>query len=301
VILITTKRGKSGKARIAYDGWSGWSQPVRLFEMMNANEYMELKNEGRANAGQPDAFLPSYDNNGNLIDTDWYDYVYRTGFSHSHNVSVSGGSEATTYYTSLGYTDQQGMIKKNEFSRYIGRLNLDHKVFERFRVGLSLAYSNSLTEAPNTGSLPGQAFNTGGLGRLPLVLPPNVGPYLNTGGYNVDGAGLGPMNNTVTTSYYNPVVILDNDYFSSEGNQIQGNVYANWEILKGLNLRTAYGIDRLNIEDVGYQSPLGGDGFANRGVARNTVRKNRRWNWQNTIQYDFRLPGEKQRVGAGGR
>jgi TonB-linked SusC/RagA family outer membrane protein len=287
VILITTKRGKSGKARIAYDGWSGWSQPVRLFEMMNASEYMELKNEGRANAAQPEAFFPSYDNSGKLIDTDWYDYVYRTGFSHSHNVSVSGGSEATTYYTSLGYTNQQGMIKQNEFNRYIGRLNLDHKVYDRFRVGLSLAYSNSLTEAPNTGSLPGQAFNTGGLGRLPLVLPPNVGPYLNTGGYNVDGAGLGPMNNTVTTSYYNPVVILDNDYFSSEGNQIQGNVYANWEILKGLNLRTSYGIDRLNIEDISYQSPLGGDGFANRGVARNTIRKNRRWNWQNTVQYDF--------------
>ena len=175
VILITTKRGTKGKSKINYEGWVGWSNPVRLFDLLNADQYMTIKNEARANNNQAAAFFPTNDANGKPIDTDWYDVVYRTGFSHSHNINFSGGTDLTKYYMSVGYTSQEGMIKNNSFERTVTRLNVDHKVFDNFRVGVNMNYSNSINEAPNTGSLPGQAFNTGGLGRLTLLTAPKVG------------------------------------------------------------------------------------------------------------------------------
>lgn len=289
VILITTKRGSKGKSKITYDGWVGFSEPVRLFDLLNAEQYMTIKNEARANNGQAAAFLPTKDANGNTIDTRWYDYVYQTGFSHSNNLSFSGGSELTTYYMSLGYTKQEGMLKKNEFERTVAKVNIDHKVYENFKVGVDLNYSNSLSSSPNSGSLPGQAFATGGLGRLPLVTAPNVGPYLLDGSYSTDGANIGRMSNTEQSGFYNPVIILDKDRFISDGNQIVGSVFANWEVIKGLSLRTSYSINRLYIEDESYQSPLNGDGFSPGGSATKIYRKNQRWNWQNTIQYDFKV------------
>jgi len=289
VILVTTKRGSKGKSRINYDGWAGWSEPVRLFDLLNAEQYMTVKNEARRNNGQADAFFPTTDANGNTIDTDWYKYVYRTGFSHSHNLNFSGGTELTNYFTSVGYTSQEGMLRNNTFERTVARLNVDHKVYNNFKVGMSLNYANSLSEAPSSGSLPGQAFSTGGMGRLPLVTAPNVGPYLNSGAYSVDGANIGKMSNTEQSGFYNPVIMLDKDYFITNGSQIQGSVFANWEIVKGLNVRTLYGIDRFTIEDKGYQNAQNGDGFSAAGSATNTNRQLKRWNWQNTIQYDVNL------------
>lgn len=289
VILVTTKRGSKGKSKVSYDGWVGWTKPFRLFDLLNADQYMTIKNEARRNAGQADAFFPAQDANGKNIDTDWYKYVYRTGVSHSHNLNFQGGTDKTNYFMSVGYTKQEGMLKKNSFERTVTRLNVDHKVYDNFKVGLSMNYSNSISSAPNSGSLPGQAFNSGGLGRLPLVTAPNVGPYLNNGAYSLDGANIGKMNNTEQSGFYNPVVVLDHDYFTSNGGQIQGSVFANWEAVKGLNIRTMYGIDRLTLEDKGYQSPINGDGFTNKGSATNTNRTNKRWTWQNTIQYDLNL------------
>lgn len=289
VVLVTTKRGASGKAKISYDAWAGWTSSYRLFNLLNAQQYMDIKNEALANAGQPQGFFPTNDANGKMIDTDWYKYVYRTGFSHSNSLSVSGGNESTTYYTSVSYTSQDGMLKQNTFDRIQLRANLDQKVFKNFSIGTNFSFTNSNTSAPNTGSLPGQAFNTGGLGRLPLVTAPNVGPYLNDGSYNISGSLIGTMNNLQQSGFYNPVVILDKDYFKSIGNEIQANAYAKWDIIKGLTVKTLYGIDRLYIENRSYQNPLNGDGFANGGAATNTYSTNDRWNWQNTIQYDFSL------------
>jgi TonB-linked SusC/RagA family outer membrane protein len=289
VLLITTKRGTKGKSKINYDGWVGWTQPVRLFNLLNAQQYMDVKNEARANNGQAAAFFPTNDANGNMIDTDWYKAVYQTGFSHSHSLNYSGGTDNTTYFMSVGYTAQEGMLKKNTFDRTVARVNLDQKIAERIHVGANFSYANSVNAAPNTGSIPGQAFNTGGLGRLPLVTAPNVGAYNADGTYSTDGGNIGKMSNTEQSGFYNPVIVLDNDYFTSTGNQINGTVYASAEVVKGLTLKTSYAINNFTIEDKSYQSPLNGDGFTPKGSVTNTQRTNKRWDWQNTAQYDLNL------------
>ncbi len=77
VILITTKKGKEGRAQVSYDGWAGATQPFRLFNMLNAQEFMTIKNEAARNAGLPDQFFPTLNPDGSIVDTDWYDYTGR--------------------------------------------------------------------------------------------------------------------------------------------------------------------------------------------------------------------------------
>ncbi|HEX8503784.1 MAG TPA: SusC/RagA family TonB-linked outer membrane protein, partial [Hymenobacter sp.] len=311
VILITTKRGRKGQApRLSFDNWVGVTQPVRLLKVLGAQDYVTIKNEAvrnlnanRVRLGEPgtnvEGFKIGQDANGNNIDTDWYDYVYRTGISSNHSLNFSGGTDRTTYFTSVNYTKQRGMLENNEFRRYGARLNVDHKLFDRVTVGTNISYSNNRNDSPNSGSVGDAAFGTGGLGRLPLVLQPNVAPFNPDGTPNTSGAGLGagPNINPTTNAplvgnYYNPVVELANNYFTSESNQIQGSLFANWEVLKGLNLRTQYGIDNITFEDRSFLTPIAGDGFSTQGSASNFLRTNKRWNWQNTLQYD-RTFGEK--------
>ncbi|UOR04249.1 TonB-dependent receptor [Hymenobacter aerilatus] len=311
VILVTTKRGKKGQSKVSLDSWSGWTKPVRLYDVLGAEDYMTIKNEAVRNlnanqleaalaAGrtpppvQTEGFRPSYDANGNLIDTKWYDYIYRTGFSTSNTINFSGGTEKTSFYASVGYTKQKGMLENNDFKRTSARVNVDHKVYKNFTVGARIGYSNNYNSAPNSGSLSGSAFSVAGLGRAPLVLPPNIPAYNADGSPAINGANVGPganinpapPNSALVPSYFNPVVDLNYNYFTSESNQIQGSVYANWEILKGLNVRTNYGIDNLGFEDKLFYTALAGDGFSTGGNATNYYRTNKRWNWQNTAQYD---------------
>ncbi len=101
VLLITTKRGKQGRARVNYDGWVGWTKAFNLLDLLNAEEYTTIKNEGLTNLGTPPnnttrGFYTQQDANGKTIDTRWYDYVYRTGMQQNHSVNVSGASDKTS-------------------------------------------------------------------------------------------------------------------------------------------------------------------------------------------------------------
>ncbi|MCC6463410.1 MAG: TonB-dependent receptor [Saprospiraceae bacterium] len=299
VVLITTKRGQKGKTKVSYDAWAGWTSPTRVPDVLNAQQYVEVKNEAAANAGLagPQFFLDSI--NGNLIDTRWADYIYRTGFSHNHGLSFSGGTDQTTYYLSLGYTEQEGMLVGNDFKRLSSRLNLDHKLSKRIKIGGSIGYSNNENLGPNSGSLPGQAFNTSGGGRLAFVTAPIIDPYLydangvrlpGTAGYNsASNNQPGRGKNKQQTGFVNPVPILDLNEHTSEANQIQTTVYGQLELLKGLNLKTQYGIDNIRVENVTFWTPIHGDGFGQSGLAANTNIDYRRWNWQNLLSYDVTL------------
>ncbi len=217
VVYITTKKGRSGKARVSYNGSVGWTNVYGLPDILNAREYTDYKNMAAANnpgvnSTNPSAsgythFATATDANGKMIDTKWYDHIYRQGFSQDHNINVSGGNDATNYYFSAGYTDQEGIIKKNEFVRKNMLFNVDSRVNKVLTVGGKISYANiSNFAASPSGSLSGEAFGTAGLGRIPLVTAPNVSPYNNNGSYNITPSNVvGPMNNSVTIGFYNPV------------------------------------------------------------------------------------------------
>jgi TonB-linked SusC/RagA family outer membrane protein len=292
VVLISTKRGQQGKTRVNYDGWASWTSPARLPELLNAQEYVTIKNEAIVNSNQlsntnlaPQFFLDTL--NGQVVDTDWYDFVYRTGFSQNHALSFSGGTEKTNYFLSMGYTNQQGMIVANDFERRSFRLNLDHKMGKFLNIGATAGYSGNINRAPNTGSLAGQAFSTAGLGRVPLITAPNVSPFTATGAYNIRSDNtIGRGRNLVQSGFYNPAPIIDLNRGISQSGQIQASVYAQANLAKGLAFRSQYGLDQLNTEDNIFYTPIHGDGFGQAGFAQNLYRRTDRWNWTNTIQYD---------------
>ncbi|WP_338875084.1 TonB-dependent receptor [Spirosoma sp. SC4-14] len=296
VVFITTKRGKSGTVKVNYDGWVGFSNAYRLPSLLNAQEYINFKTQAVAN--NPSASAIKYnqvnDANGNPVDTKWYDQVYRQGVSQNHNVNISGGSDKTNYYFSVGYTNQQGILKKNDFQRINTLFNMDSKLGKMFTVGGKIAYSNEKNlAATSSGSLYGEAFNTGGLGRLAIVLPPIISPYKNDGSYNINGSAIGSSNisGISSLSYYNPVVLLDNNRSNSESNHIQSNIYAQFKPLDWITLRSTYGIDYLLINNDLFWTPISGDGYSYGGYGTASAGTYKTWVWTNTAQFDKTFAG----------
>lgn len=298
VLLITTKKGKSGRSRVSLDSWVGFTNVQRLPQVLDAFQYTEYKNEALKNAGlyndnPADAIADRYfaltpGPDGQPINTNWADYIYRQGLQHSNTISVSGANEATSYYFSAGYSDQQGIIKRNDFKRISALMNIDHKAGKFFGVGGKVQYSNEKNlAAVSSGSL-GDAFATAGLGRVVLVTAPNISPYNNDGSYNYSGALIGVMGNKEgQVGFNNPVIQLDQNRNNSEANHLIGNIYAQIKPLSWITLRSTFGIDYIFVDNEVYFSPISGEGFSSNGSASSFFSKNKRYVWSNTAQFDY--------------
>ncbi len=295
VVFVTTKRGRAGKPRVTYDGNVSWSEAYRLPKVLDAFQYTDFKNMAVANnPGQlsslgANPFKLTNGPDGNPINTNWYNYVYRKGLSQNHTLSVSGGSDNTTYYLSAGYSNQQGIIRKNDFIRSNILFNLDSRISNIFSYGGKISFSNEQNFAATTsGSLSGEAYNTGGLARLAIVNAPNVSPYNNDGSYNIGAAYIGSMNNALPqVGFYNPVPILDMNRSNSETNHIQSNVYLQLKPVPWLTLRSQYGIDYLLVDNDLFWNPIHGDGQSYNGYATSNFGKYKRWVWDNTAQVEY--------------
>ncbi|MGN6495374.1 MAG: TonB-dependent receptor [Agriterribacter sp.] len=141
VIIITTKRGKSGKAQISYNGYVGVQKIHNPFDMLNGKQYMTLANELYqeidGQAGQEFGVYTQSQLQSN-VNTDWVKEATRNGVVQSHNIQVQGGNENTKILTSLGYFKQAGVLKNTDYSRVSARVNVDQKVNEFIKSGLTL-------------------------------------------------------------------------------------------------------------------------------------------------------------------
>ncbi len=290
VILITTKRGKTGKTKVSYDGSFGYTEPFNVFDVMNAEQYVEHKNKAAEN--NPGSlkfpfFIPTI--NGEPVDTDWADIVYRKGFQHSHAINFSGATPSTTYYLSVGYTDQEGMITNNTYSRKNARLNLEHKLNKYVNLSANIAITNSFNKAPNTGSLEGQSFASSGAARWAFMLPSNIGPYNEDGSWSLRGASIGSMGQPTNFGPRNPVAVFALNSHTSENDRLLANFSATFEPVKNLIFKTSYGIDNLAVENITFQSGITGDGYNSNGYASNYYNRLKRWTWTNTVNYSYTL------------
>lgn len=259
VLLITTKRGKAGKPRISYEAWGGVSNVVRLPKLLNAEQYIAIKNEAVLNAkilgGNENndkvasaLFFENNNEDGSPVNTQWYDYLYRTGVSQNHNISISGGTQSTTYYFSANYTNQKGFLEANEFKRKAIRFNIDQEVNSWLKLKGSVSYNTSYNKSPYAGSLPGSNFFLVGVARLGIALPPNVPAFNPDGSYNISKTSLntiGMGNNLVVSNFGNPVALLELNRYTSENDRIIGSFGATAKLLKNLDFTTSYAIDRL--------------------------------------------------------
>lgn len=309
VLLITTKRGKAGKTKVSIDSWAGVSNAVRLPDVLNAQQYMDHKNMAIANAlalnpnavgptqrnDKNQSFLPNYDSKGNLIDTDWYNEVYRTGFSQNHNLTVQGGTEKTNYYFSAGFSDQDGFLRANSFQRRSGRLNLDHQATSWLKLSANINFANSQNKSPNSGSYTGGAFATSGLGRIAVAQVPNLPPYNEDGTYNLENNTVGRRNNLLPAQFPNAAALRDLDKNISETNRIISNLGAEIKLHEGLTFKTTYSWDFRTIENIRFWNPFNGDGQSSGGDAYNQQTRSDNWNWINTLQY-LKTFGEKHNL-----
>ena len=274
VMVITTKKGKQGIAKVTYSAFVGVNKTPKLPQLLSAEDYVTIKNEALANNGSAPLFALGKNPDGSTLRTNWYDYMYQTGISHNHNLSVSGGSAATHYFMSANYANQTGFLVKNTFERGGTRFNLDHKLTKSLTIGANVSYTNTLNNNLTSGF--DNAFGLNNLVRMSMVLPPNVSPFNPDGSYNTNAAGLGAGPNSTLTGYYNPLPQLEHDKFTSESKAFIGNIFAELEIVKGLTGKINYSLNDLNTVNMGFSNPYQAGGFAANGSATNTNGVNRR-------------------------
>ena len=281
VVMVTTKKGKAGKAILAYDGYYGMQQVRRTIPMLNAQEFALLVNEARVNAGSPlwfdgstaDKPLPETLAEG----TDWQQEVLRDAPIQNHQLSISGGNEKTRYAISGSYYGQQGIILNSNFNRYTLRANLDADISKKLKIGFTMqsAYTtgrNARTEVDgNTG---------GGVISSALSFSPTFPLYKPDGIYYTN---LGSLNGL---SVDNPLAIANEISTYNKVIRVLANTYLEYKIIEGLSFRTSFGADLQNFKSNFYATRLSQLGSTSNGSGSVSSNQNISWLTENTLNYN---------------
>ncbi|AMJ66261.1 SusC/RagA family TonB-linked outer membrane protein [Hymenobacter sp. PAMC 26628] len=247
VVLITTKRGRAGKATVNFDGYRGVQSVARRLDLLNAEQYAVINNEARIAAGQPIA-LNKLRNPAALRDssTDWQDLLFRRAKIQNYSLSATGGSEKARYALSGTYFQQDGVILGSNFERFTLRANGDVQLSSIFKIGnsISLTHSEDRQITSNNGEY-------GAVQQL-LRIPPTVRAY------RPDGYWYQPNSAMDNFTEENPLAtsLRANQKFTR--NRATTTFYAELEPLKGLRFRTNVGAD-LVFENFNQFSPKGPD------------------------------------------
>lgn len=272
VVLITTKRGKTGKAVISYDGYYGVKQPIENLNLMDGNAFAAYSRIARGHDGDDSSFDSNFlapleiENLQAGRFTNWLDLAIQTGSQQDHQVSVSGGTDKVNYYVSGSFFKEDGYIPGTDFERTAIRVNLESKLTDKLKMGLSATVS--LSERNQMSSTP---FSNS-LGYSPLV-----GPYDEEGNFLAfpnprEGLLSNPLLN------YQPYQYVD----ETRGHRIFANLYAEYQFNDHLKLRVNYGPD-FNLTRRGrYGGML--DGNINSGSINNQM--DFAYTQENILSYD---------------
>jgi TonB-linked SusC/RagA family outer membrane protein len=286
VILINTKKGRSGKANVTYNATFGFSKPLRKFDLLNADQFITIANEKLTNAGLAAAAFKNSEN----TNTDWQDVAMRSRANTMlHSLSLDGGNDRTTYFMSFSFNNNQGIIRTNQARRYGIRMNIEHKVNDWLKVGNNITLSRSEDNDQNNGgnALSGAVANA-------LRALPNVRAFdpANTAfaGYNIksDGSALGRDANTrdIENNYTNLAFVLDNNRYNSTRYRIINNAFAEVRLMKGLSYRLQAAVDYNNGTDFIALDPRHGDGRSSGGIVSNQSLTRNRYVVTNLLTYN---------------
>lgn len=234
VILVSTNRGKVGKTKITYSSRYGVTSATRLVDMMNGEEFAALKRESRRvgwNGSIPadtEVFLDpiELESLAQGRSTNWLDEVLGNGWQTNHQIGISGGSENTTFSSSIGYFKEQGIISNQDFERISGRLAVDHKINNVFKVGASFLVSKT---EQNWGS---NATMQESLANNPLGVPFDENGDLKFLPTN-DGIRTNPLSELVDGAYQD----------ERQQTRIFAPMYLDINIMEGLKWTTTFGPD----------------------------------------------------------
>ena len=232
VVLITTKRGKSGKANFDLNVYTGVQEVWRKLDVLNGQQYVDLRTEAIENSNRllgTNTPVPGF-LTGTGAETNWQDQVFRQAPVTDANLSMSGGSDNTKFFVSLGHFNQQGTIINQGFKRTTARINIDHQATSKLKIGNSLTMSYSDNDRVFTG------FSGNNPIAAALVFNPNFPVFNDDGSYFQD------PNEDIP----NPVQIAEEITFNSKQKRVLGNVFAEYQIVEGLTFKTTWGVDYLD-------------------------------------------------------
>ena len=311
VVIVTTKRGKQGSARVTYDGFVGTQQPLKDgFNLANtqetANAYVkQYENDGIPNGNKqfkqaadgsgiiPDYITPTaamegdpntdpstyalYDNpitKANKIGTDWFHEIFKPALFQSHTVSASGGSDKSTYYFSTSYLDQQGTLVNTYLKRYSARINTTFNIKDHIRIGEN-AYVFYKQNPGFTNQNEGNAISMSY--REDPVIPVRdiAGNYAGT-----ISQGLG--------NAQNPVAIVERTENNKSNDwQVNGNVFAEVDLPFHLTARTSFGgnFDNYYYYFFNYTAYENAENNTNANSFHEASGYNSSWTWTNTLNF----------------
>lgn len=272
VLLITTKRGKSGEARLSYTTQYNIQTPPKSLPVMNLRQYAQMRGEFHALAGgtTPNEFLdPSLLGEG----TDWQGELFNNAAMQKHQLSLSGGGNNTTYYMSGEYLDQEGVAIGSGFKRYGFRLNIENNPRKWITLGANLSF-NQTNEKITTSSE--------GVISDALQITSQV-PVKNLNG---DWGGGDDVNGANQFAPVNPIAIASLRTNESRRRQFWGGLNLGINITKGLKFRSSFNTD-INYSNGMFFNPTYRIGWAQNVSATLSEYLNNStyWNWNQLLEY----------------
>jgi TonB-linked SusC/RagA family outer membrane protein len=273
VILITTKKGQAGKLQVNLDSYYGTQSAWRTLDLLNSDQYIEYGTELLTASGQP---VPERFNNLNTpiydgatttfadTETDWQDVMFRNGPITDNQLSLSGGTERSRFYTSFGYFKQDGIMQATSYNRKTFRINSDHKINDMITIGQTLMAASDQ-----------QISERDGGGRSLVMNMMRMIPYWPTrdptkiGGFSTTAQGLD------ATDPENPLRIAEMEQLNQVNNgfKLIGTVFADVKLAKWLTYRFTAGADYANGRFSGFL-PIYDDGNRTRPIAQVTDNRN---------------------------
>lgn len=287
VVLVTTKKGKSGKTQMDFNTYTGYQQVAKKIKFMNAAQFVGMAEEARAN----DLKLYNADNNvfgqgfdasvltsplqykAGTTNTVWLDQIFRTAPINNYVLNLKGGNDKTRFYMSASYFDQQGIVIENYFKRMNARINVEHSINDKFTIGTNLA----MTKSNNRRSFNDDTYSgivTNAIGASPLMPVYDAkGNYSKFEDYQVSWLSDNPVKSAHEIRGF------------SDSYRFMGSVFGEYKISAALKFKTSFSADYSAMTDKLFISPITTDGGPIGGRATKANFSSIVWLNENILNY----------------
>ncbi|WP_158607358.1 TonB-dependent receptor [Rhodohalobacter sp. SW132] len=287
VIIVTTQRGYDGDISVTYDGSVGFSEKTRRVNMMNGEEWAELRREAFRAAGNPTPDNELFHSteleqlqNGTW--TDYQDMITRRGVRQQHQLGIAGGSENARYYVSFGGLDHSGILEPEHFQRYNTRLNIDLDITDRIRIGTSTLGVYSIQEGGT------RNFYNEAIQNTPLTQP-----YDENGELRLepkpDAQRTNPLLETLPETY--------DDEITTQ--RILSNIYLEYLPTENLNFRVNFSPDLRTVKNDQFQAVRSRARQGGPAAAQVSSFDTFEYTWENIVNYQQTL-GQSHSIGLTG-
>lgn len=243
VVVIVTKHGKKGPAKISADVQRGIVDPVKKLALLNSTQLLALQREAVQNAGQNPDGLGLIPGVTDAVNTDWQKAIFRTGILQQYQLSASGGDDNTTFYLSGSYRDEEGVQLNNRFQRLSGTFNLDEKFNQKLTVSTNITLSHGINNRVKSDNFLDGVYS-GAIKSLPYYTP-----------YDENGRLVGPSSPLYPGfPNFNPVAQAVLPRFTVTTTKIVGNIHGLYKFSEAFQLKSQVGIDYNNIIENQYES-----------------------------------------------